>query len=106
MRVVRERFYVDSDTCTGDHACVRLSGCPSLTVRDNPDPLKVDPIAYVDNSCVGCGHCGEVAHAAVLCPSFARVELIFNPTWLDRLLARLRQGVIGWLQRRAVRSVA
>ena len=106
VRVVRERFYVDSDTCTGDHACVRLSGCPSLTVRDNPDPLKVDPIAYVDNSCVGCGHCGEVAHAAVLCPSFARVELIFNPTWLDRLLARLRQGVIGWLQRRAVRSVA
>ncbi|MBW7835970.1 MAG: indolepyruvate ferredoxin oxidoreductase subunit alpha [Sphingomonadales bacterium] len=106
VRVVRERFYVDSDTCTGDHACVRLSGCPSLTVRDNPDPLKVDPIAYVDNSCVGCGHCGEVAHAAVLCPSFARVELIYNPTWIDRALAWLRQNVIGWLQRRAARSVA
>lgn len=106
VRVVRERFYVDSDTCTGDHACVRLSGCPSLTVRDNPDPLKVDPIAYVDNSCVGCGHCGEVAHAAVLCPSFARVELIYNPTWIDRALARLRHGVIGWLHRRAARSMS
>ncbi|RIK93565.1 MAG: indolepyruvate ferredoxin oxidoreductase [Proteobacteria bacterium] len=106
VRVVRERFYVDSDTCTGDHACVRLSGCPSLTIRDNPDPLKVDPIAYVDNSCVGCGHCGEVAHAAVLCPSFARVELIYNPTWIDRALARLRQSVISWLQRRAARSMA
>jgi indolepyruvate ferredoxin oxidoreductase, alpha subunit len=29
-RVVRERFGVDSDVCTGDHFCIRLSGCPSL----------------------------------------------------------------------------
>ncbi len=36
-RVVRERFGVDPDTCTGDHSCIRLSGCPSLTVRPNPD---------------------------------------------------------------------
>ena len=39
-RVVRERFGVDPDTCTGDHSCIRLSGCPSLTVKDNPDPLR------------------------------------------------------------------
>ena len=32
-RVVRERFGVDSDTCTGDHSCIRLSGCPSLTIK-------------------------------------------------------------------------
>ena len=31
-RVVRERFGVDPDTCTGDHSCIRLSGCPSLTL--------------------------------------------------------------------------
>ena len=31
-RVVRERFGVDADTCTGDHSCIRLSGCPSLTI--------------------------------------------------------------------------
>src|SRR3546814_10229116 len=36
-RVVRERFGVDSDTCTGDHSCIRLSGCPSLTIKPNPD---------------------------------------------------------------------
>ncbi|MCV6615423.1 MAG: indolepyruvate ferredoxin oxidoreductase subunit alpha, partial [Cellvibrionaceae bacterium] len=48
-RVVRERFFVDSETCSGDHACVRLSGCPSLTVKENPNPLKSDPVAYVDN---------------------------------------------------------
>ena len=35
-RVVRERFGVDADTCTGDHSCIRLSGCPSLTSRPTP----------------------------------------------------------------------
>src|SRR3546814_10084898 len=52
-RVVRERFGVDSDTCTGDHSCIRLSGCPSLTIKPNPDPLRQDPVAPVENSCVG-----------------------------------------------------
>jgi indolepyruvate ferredoxin oxidoreductase alpha subunit len=100
-RVVRARFGVDADTCTGDHSCIRLSGCPSLSIRPNPDPLRPDPIAHVDNSCVGCGLCGEVAHAAVLCPSFYRAELIFNPTRWDRLLAAIRGTIIGWLQRLA-----
>lgn len=105
-RVVKERFYVDDKTCTGDHSCIRLSGCPSLTIKPNPDPLKEDPVAYVDNSCVGCGHCGEVAHAAVLCPSFSRVELIFNPSTWDRISGKVRGAIIGWLQRRADRSRA
>ena len=100
-RVVRERFGVDADTCTGDHSCIRLSGCPSLTITDNPDPLRTDPVASVNNDCVGCGHCGETAHAAVLCPSFYRADLVYNPTAGERLMARLRAGVIGWLQRRA-----
>ncbi|MCC2636222.1 MAG: thiamine pyrophosphate enzyme-like TPP-binding protein, partial [Ramlibacter sp.] len=72
QRVVRERFGIDPDTCTGDHSCIRLSGCPSLTIKPNPDPLRRDPIAAVLDSCVGCGLCGEVADAAVLCPSFYR----------------------------------
>jgi len=103
-RVVRERFGVDPDTCTGDHGCIRLSGCPSLTIRPNPDPLRDDPVAYVDNSCVGCGVCGEVSHAAVLCPSFYKVEIILNPTRLDRLRARIRAAVTGLWQRRAARA--
>ena len=102
-RAVRERFGVDADTCTGDHSCIRLSGCPSLTIRDNPDPLRTDPVATVDNSCVGCGVCGEVAHAAVLCPSFYRADLIYNPTRVDRLLDTIRTAVIAALQRRAER---
>jgi indolepyruvate ferredoxin oxidoreductase alpha subunit len=103
-RVVRERFGVDPDTCTGDHSCIRLSGCPSLTVKKNPDPLRTDPVAHVDNSCVGCGVCGEVAHAAVLCPSFYRAELVYNPSSWDRFVAGVRSAVIGFFQRRSERK--
>jgi len=99
-RVVRERFGVDPDTCTGDHSCIRLSGCPSLTLAPNPDPLRREPVTKVINSCVGCGLCGEVAHAAVLCPSFYRASIIANPTPWDRLKSKVRGAVIDWLQRR------
>lgn len=105
QRVVRERFGVDPDTCTGDHSCIRLSGCPSLTIRPNPDPLRRDPVAAVIDSCVGCGLCGEAAHAAVLCPSFYRASIIDNPTRRDRFRQRLRGAVIGWLQRRIERRL-
>ncbi len=102
-RVVRARYGVDPDTCTGDHSCIRLSGCPSLTIKDNPDPLRDDPVAYVNNDCVGCGVCGENAHAAVLCPSFYRAELIYNPSGADKFLWRLRCAIIGFFQRAADR---
>ena len=98
-RVVRERFGVDEDTCTGDHACIRLSGCPSLTLKDNPDPLRDDPVAHVNNECVGCGVCGGNAHAAVLCPSFYRADLVYNPNWWDKTSTRIRGAIIGFLQR-------
>jgi indolepyruvate ferredoxin oxidoreductase alpha subunit len=97
-RVVRTRFGVDHDVCTGDHSCIRLSGCPSLTIKPNPDPLRTDPVASVVESCVGCGLCGEVAHAAVLCPSFYRAEIVQNPTWFDRAIDRIRRGIIRFLQ--------
>jgi indolepyruvate ferredoxin oxidoreductase alpha subunit len=103
QRMVRERFGVDEDVCTGDHACIRLSGCPSLSVKRTDDPLKDDPVAAVDNTCVGCGNCGEVADAAVLCPSFYRADIVYNPTRWDRFMAGLRETVIGWLQRRRTR---
>jgi indolepyruvate ferredoxin oxidoreductase, alpha subunit len=51
----------------------------------------------VDDTCVGCGVCGEVAHAAVLCPSFYRVEVITNPSRWTRWVSRLRAAVIGRL---------
>ena len=87
---MKPRFGVDEDVCTGDHACMRLSGCPSLSVKVLDDPLRDDPVAAIDQSCVGCGNCGEVADAAVLCPSFYRADVIHNPNRLDTLLARMR----------------
>ncbi len=97
-RVVRPRFGVDPDTCTGDHSCIRISGCPSLTIKDNPDPLRDDPVAWVNNDCVGCGVCGENAHSAVLCPSFYRADLLYNPTSWDRVKADWRNRIIDALQ--------
>jgi indolepyruvate ferredoxin oxidoreductase, alpha subunit len=97
-RVQRVKYGVDEDVCTGDHACIRLSGCPTLTLKDNPDPLKVDPVATVIDGCVGCGLCGANAHAATLCPSFYRAEVVRNPRWHERWLARWRDIVTGWLR--------
>src|SRR5262249_61492509 len=97
-RVAAARFGVDPDVCTGDKSCMRFNGCPSLTLKENPDPLRDDPVAHVDQTCVGCGLCGEVAHAAVLCPSFYAVRAVHNPTAWERVLASLRSRLIGWLQ--------
>jgi indolepyruvate ferredoxin oxidoreductase alpha subunit len=106
-RVVKSRFGVDEDVCTGDHACIRLSGCPSLSVKKLDDPLRDDPVAAIDETCVGCGNCGEVADAAVLCPSFYRADVIHNPHWLDRTLAKWRARFVTWLQaRRSARRLA
>jgi indolepyruvate ferredoxin oxidoreductase alpha subunit len=97
-RVVRVKYGVDEDVCTGDHACIRLSGCPTLTLKNSADPLRVDPVATVIDGCVGCGLCGENAHAATLCPSFYRAEVIRNARPPERLLHALRNSVIRWLQ--------
>src|SRR5437763_2620974 len=96
-RVVRTKFGVDDEICTGDHSCIRLSGCPSLTVKPSPDPLRTDPVAAVIESCVGCGLCGEVAHAAVLCPSFYRAEVIQNASRWERMMHSARRAVMSWL---------
>ena len=97
-RVVRVKYGVDEDVCNGDHACIRLSGCPTLTLKDNPDPLKVDPVATVIDGCVGCGLCGANAHAATLCPSFYRAEVVQNPRWHERLFHSFRSAIVRALQ--------
>jgi len=97
-RVVKTRFGVDEATCTGDHSCIRLSGCPTLTIKSSNDPLRRNPVAHVNNGCVGCGNCGEVAHAAILCPSFYKADIVQNPTLIDRMTHKVRSRVIGYLQ--------
>jgi len=60
--------------------------------------LRKDPVASVLNSCVGCGLCGEVSDAAVLCPSFFQAEIVQNPNIMDRVAHKFRSAVIGMLQ--------
>jgi indolepyruvate ferredoxin oxidoreductase alpha subunit len=82
---VRCKYGVDEDTCTGDHSCIRLSGCPTLTIKDNPDPLRTDPVATVIDGCVGCGLLRRERARRRPLPSFYRAEVIQNPTWWDKL---------------------
>jgi indolepyruvate ferredoxin oxidoreductase, alpha subunit len=99
-RVDIPRFGVDPDVCTGDHACIRLSGCPSLSLKKLDDPLRDDPVAHIDQTCVGCGNCGEVADTAILCPSFYQADVVHNPTRFESWRTKQRSKVIGWLQSR------
>jgi indolepyruvate ferredoxin oxidoreductase, alpha subunit len=102
-RVTRDVYGVDATICTGDRSCIRLSGCPSLTIAPRNDVLRPGVVAHVDRNCVGCGVCGSIAHAAALCPSFYRAEVITNPRPWERLVDRVRSTLIGWLQQRAER---
>ena len=92
------RFGVDEDVCTGDHACMRLSGCPSLSLKHTGDQLRDDPVAHIDQTCVGCGNCGEVAEAAVLCPSFYQADVVHNPSAIERWRTKFSQTIIDWLK--------
>lgn len=101
-QVVDVKLGVDDEVCVGDHSCMRLNGCPSLTIKPGPNPLREDPIATIVNSCVGCGLCGEIAHAAVLCPSFYEVRVVQNPGPLARLAFALSRALLGRLGRVAL----
>ena len=85
LRTTRVKYGVDESVCSGDHSCIRLSGCPTLTLKDADDPLKVDPVVTITEGCVGCGLCGSNAHAATLCPSFYRIDVVRNPSRWDRV---------------------
>ncbi|HEY7535957.1 MAG TPA: indolepyruvate ferredoxin oxidoreductase subunit alpha [Thermodesulfobacteriota bacterium] len=98
-RVVQPRLGVDPDLCTGDHSCMRYNGCPSLTLKESPTILRDDPIANIEHSCVGCGLCGEIAHAAVLCPSFYKAEVINNPSIIDKLNDKVNRFLLHLITR-------
>ena len=106
LGVTNVEFGVDADTCTGDRACIRISGCPSLSIKPNPDPLRTDPVTTVLDSCVGCGMCGEVSHAAVLCPSFYKAQIVSHPSAWERWWDGLRSSMVAGLQRRRAQKLA
>ena len=100
-RVVRERFGVDPDTCTGDHSCIRLSGCPSLTHR-----------AQSRSAAARAGDQGDQLLRRLRPVRRGRARRGAVPVVLPRLdhhqsdalgsaaRQRVRGAVIGWLQRR------
>ena len=88
------RYGVDAEICTGDHSCMRMNGCPSLTLKPATDPLKDGPTAHVDNNCAACNLCGENAHAAQLCPSFYKAKGTVNASTLQRWKAALNMKVL------------
>jgi indolepyruvate ferredoxin oxidoreductase alpha subunit len=75
-----------------------------LSVKQLDDPLRDDPVAAIDTSCVGCGNCGEVADAAILCPSFYQADLVQNPSRIHTLVYGIRRRVISALQLRRARN--
>ena len=89
-----------ASTRTCATATTPASACrlPDADDQDNPDPLKADPVATVIDGCVGCGLCGANAHAATLCPSFYRAEVVQNPRWHERCWLGLRSRLISLLQ--------
>lgn len=105
IRVVQEKFGVDSEICTGDHECIRLSGCPSLTLTYSDNFLRDDPIAKIDNDCVACGNCGEVAEEAILCPSFYKAQVIKNPNFLDKFFHNFSNPIKNYLLNKKEKKV-
>ena len=68
--------------------------------------MRKDPIATTLSSCVGCGLCGENAHAAALCPSFYRAQVVINPSRWDRFTTAIRTRYMSFLQRGVERRLA
>ncbi|MFE9328058.1 hypothetical protein ACIHDR_41195 [Nocardia sp. NPDC052278] len=79
---------------------------PGVAQRTGATVYYVELFPPVPGGPRGCGVCGANAHAAVLCPSFYRTDVVYNPTRRDRVLARLRTCWINLLARGVERRAA
>ena len=97
-----------SDTCTGDHSCIRLSRLPvadaSSRIRTRCAATRWPPCSTAA-SAAACA--ARSSHAAVLCPSFYRADIVSNPNALGPLHRRTaRPASSAGLQRRRERRLA
>ncbi len=97
VRVEQVKYKIDEKICSGCFPCEKYSGCPSVTVVKNPNPLRTGYIKQTEETCTGCGVCG-ITSIFGLCPSTYRVTEIHNPSMLERLRFRVSQSIIGMLR--------
>lgn len=97
VRVEQVKYKIDEKICSGCFPCEKYSGCPSVTVVKNPNPLRTGYIKQTEETCTGCGVCG-ITSIFGLCPSTYRVTEIHNPSMLERLRFRFSQSIIGMLR--------
>lgn len=95
------KYYADPETCTTDHVRLWLSGHPAPALKTNPDPLKTNPVIYVNNDYVDCNLYGNAAQPALMTPCFSEVDLIYHPSRFNKGIARFRQAIANFFWRRA-----
>jgi indolepyruvate ferredoxin oxidoreductase alpha subunit len=91
------KYKIDEDICSGCFPCEKYSGCPSVTVVKNPNPLRTGYIKQTEETCTGCGVCG-ITSIFGLCPSTYRVTEVHNPSPWQRLQHKVSQSVIAYLR--------
>lgn len=96
-RIEQVKYKIDEDICSGCFPCEKYSGCPSVTVVKNPNPLRTGYIKQTEETCTGCGVCG-ITSIFGLCPSTYRVTEIHNPNAWDRFRYKLAQSIISVLR--------
>ena len=84
-RVVRERFGVDEDVCTGDHACMRLSGCPVAVGQGNRrSAARRSRWRPSTRAASAAATAARSRRRPCSVPSFYRADIISNPNGWDR----------------------
>ncbi len=95
-RVEEVKYMIDEEICSGCFPCEKYSGCPSVTMVKNPNPLRTGYIKQIEDTCTGCGICG-ITSIFGLCPSTYRVRIVYNPTRWERFMHRLNMYAIRML---------
>ncbi|MEM0365371.1 MAG: indolepyruvate ferredoxin oxidoreductase subunit alpha [Candidatus Nitrosocaldus sp.] len=96
-RVEEVKYRIDEEICSGCFPCEKYSGCPSVTMVRNPNPLRTGYIKQIEDTCTGCGICG-ITSIFGLCPSTYRIRIVHNPTRWERFMHKLNMYAIRMLR--------
>ncbi len=97
-RIQKPIFQIDENVCSGCFPCEKYNGCPSVTMIDNPNPLRTGYIKAVEKeTCTACGCCG-VTNIFGLCPSTYTIMTTYNPHIWEKIFFSFKMGIIGLLR--------